>query len=129
MHTMAIKAWDTHNNSGTATLQFRVVRSAAMTVGKAACFPNPFHDRTQFTFEHNQQEAALDVTVRIFTVMGQQIKTIHHTINEGGSRYVGASWNGTSDSGARVSPGVYIYSILVTANGKTTILGGKVTVL
>jgi flagellar hook assembly protein FlgD len=100
-----------------------------MTVGKAACFPNPFHDRTQFTFEHNQQEAALDVTVSIFTVMGQQIKTIHHTINEGGSRYVGASWNGTSDSGARVSPGVYIYSILVTANGKTTILGGKVTVL
>lgn len=128
-HTMAIKAWDTHNNSGTATLQFRVVRSSAMTVGKATCFPNPFHDRTQFTFEHNQQEAALDVTVRIFTVMGQQIKTIHHTINEGGSRYVGASWNGTSDSGARVSPGVYIYSILVTANGKTTILGGKVTVL
>lgn len=129
MHTMAIKAWDTHNNSGTATLQFRVVRSSGMTTGKASCFPNPFHDRTQFTFEHNQQEQALDVTVRIFTVTGQQIKTIHHTINEGSSRYVGASWNGTTDSGARVSPGIYIYSILVTANGKTTILGGKVTVL
>jgi hypothetical protein len=128
MHTMTIKAWDTHNNSGTATLQFRVVRSSAMTVGKAGCFPNPFHDQTQFTFEHNQQDLPLNVTVRIFTAMGQQIKTIHHTINDGGSRYVGASWNGTTDSGARVSPGIYIYSILVTANGKTKVLGGKITV-
>jgi hypothetical protein len=128
-HTMVIKAWDNHNNSGTATMQFRVLKSSRMTVGKASCFPNPFHDQTQFTFEHNQQEQALDVTVRIYTVTGQQIKTIRHTINDGGSRYVGASWNGTTDSGTRVSPGVYIYNVLVTANGKTTILGGKVTVL
>jgi hypothetical protein len=128
MHTMAIKAWDTHNNSGIATLQFRVVRTSELNVGKATCFPNPFHDQTQFTFEHNQQELPLEVTVKIFTIMGQQIKTIHHTINDGGSRYVGASWNGTTDSGARVSPGIYIYSVLVTANGKSTILGGKVTV-
>lgn len=129
MHTMAIKAWDTHNNSGTATLQFRVVRSTGMTIEEASCFPNPFHDQTRFTFEHNQEDRTLDITIKIFTIMGQQIKTIHHTINDGGSRYVGASWNGTTDSGARVSPGIYIYSILVTANGKTKVLGGKVTVL
>jgi hypothetical protein len=127
-HTMVVKAWDTHNNSGKTTLQFRVVKSSGMTLGKAGCYPNPFHDQTQFTFEHNQQEQALDVTVKIYTVTGQQIKTIRHAINDGGSRYVGASWNGTTDSGARVSPGMYIYSILVTANGKTSILGGKVNV-
>jgi flagellar hook assembly protein FlgD len=125
---MAIRAWDTHNNSGKATLQFRVVKSSGMTVGKASCYPNPFHDQTQFTFEHNQQNQVLDVIVRIYTTTGQQIKTMRHTINDGGSRYVGASWDGTNDSKARVPPGMYIYSILVTANGKTSILGGKVSV-
>lgn len=128
-HTMNIKAWDTHNNSGTATIQFKVLKSSELITGKASCFPNPFHDQTQFTFEHNQQDQSLDVTVRIFTVTGQQIKTIRHTINSGGSRYVGAPWNGTTDSGIRVPPGIYIYNMLVTANGKTTILGGKITVL
>ncbi|MBW8686530.1 type IX secretion system sortase PorU [Chitinophaga rhizophila] len=127
-HTMTIKAWDTHNNAGTATLQFRVIKSSGMTIGKAGCFPNPFHHQTQFTFEHNQQDQALEVMVQIYTVTGQQIKTIRHTINSGGSRYVGAPWDGTNDSGSRVPPGMYIYNILVTANGKKTILGGKVTV-
>lgn len=129
LHNMTIKAWDTHNNSGTAALQFRVIKSSGVTLGKASCYPNPFHDQTLFTFEHNQQGQTLDITVKIYTITGQQIKTIRHTINNGGSRYVGAPWNGISDSGARVSPGMYLYSILVTANGKTSILGGKVTVL
>jgi hypothetical protein len=128
-HTLTIKAWDTHNNSGTATLQFRVVKSAQLITGVASCYPNPFHEQTTFTFEHNQQDQNLDVTIKIFTVMGQQIKTIHHAIIHSGSRYVGAPWNGTNDSGASMSPGVYIYSILITANGKTKILGGKVILL
>ena len=127
LHTMSIRAWDTHNNAGKASLEFRVLKSSRMTVGKASCYPNPFHDQTQFTFEHNQQGEVLDVMVRIYTVTGQQIKTMRHTINDGGSRYVGASWDGTNDSKARVPPGIYIYSILVTANGKTSILGGKVS--
>ena len=61
--------------------------------------------------------------------MGQQIKTIHHTINAAGSRYVGAYWNGTNDAGSKVLPGIYIYNMMVTANGKTKVLGGKVILL
>lgn len=128
-HKLSIKAWDTYNNSGTATLEFNVIPSSRLVVRQVSCYPNPFSDRTYFTFEHNQQGQALDITVRIFTVMGQQIKTIHHTINTAGSRYVGANWNGTNDAGSRVLPGIYIYNILVTANGKTKILGGKVILL
>ncbi|MVT07532.1 type IX secretion system sortase PorU [Chitinophaga sp. ysch24] len=129
LHRLTIKAWDTYNNSNTATLDFNVAGSSQLAVERVSCYPNPFSDRTWFAFSHNQQGQALDITIRIFTVMGQQIKTIHHTINAAGSRYVGAYWNGTNDAGSKVLPGIYIYNMMVTANGKTKVLGGKVILL
>lgn len=128
-HTLSIKAWDTYNNSGTATLHFKVINGSEMVVQQAGCFPNPFHNQTNFTFTHNQQGRELDVTVRIYTIEGRQVKIIHHTINASGSRYVGAYWDGSNDAGSILSPGIYIYSIMVKANGKTQILGGKVILL
>jgi flagellar hook assembly protein FlgD len=67
--------------------------------------------------------------VRIYTIEGRQVKTIRHTINASGSRYVGAYWDGTNDAGSILSPGIYVYSIMVKANGKTQFLGGKVILL
>jgi hypothetical protein len=128
-HTLSIRAWDTYNNSDTALLLFRVVNTSKPTIQDAACFPNPFRDQTSFTFLHNQEGQQLDVTVRIFTTDGKQIKIIQHTINASGSRYVGANWNGNNDAGSRMPPGIYIYSLMVKVNGKTTILGGKVVLL
>jgi hypothetical protein len=128
-HTLSIKAWDTYNNSGTATLRFSVIKSNEMAIRDAGCFPNPFHNQTNFTFFHNQQGQDLDVTVRIFTLEGRQIKTIRHTIKASGNRYVGANWDGTNDAGSVLPPGIYIYGIMVKANGKTQILGGKVILL
>jgi hypothetical protein len=128
-HTLSIKAWDTYNNSGTATLHFKVINSSELAVQQARCFPNPFHNQTSFTFLHNQQGQELDITVKIFTVEGRQVKTIRHTINVSGSRYVGANWDGTNDAGSILPSGIYFYRIMVRANGKTEILGGKVILL
>jgi hypothetical protein len=128
-HTLSIKAWDTYNNSGTSILHFKVIKGSEMVVQEAGCFPNPFHGQTNFTFIHNQQNQDLDVTIRIYTITGQQIKTIHHTINVSGNRYLGANWNGTNDAGSVMPSGIYIYSIMVKASGKTQILGGKVILL
>ena len=100
-----------------------------MAIRDAGCFPNPFHNQTNFTFFHNQQGQDLDVTVRIFTLEGRQVKTIRHTIKASGSRYVGANWDGTNDAGSVLPPGIYIYGIMVKSNGKTQILGGKVILL
>lgn len=128
-HVLSIKAWDTYNNSGTTTLRFKVIKSNEMAIRDAGCFPNPFHGQTNFTFSHNQQGQDLDLTIRIFTLEGRQIKTIHHTIKASGSRYVGANWDGTNDAGSVLPPGIYIYGIMVKSNGKTQILGGKVILL
>jgi hypothetical protein len=129
LHTLSIKAWDTYNNSGTATLRFKVIKSDEMAIRNVSCFPNPFHNQTSFTFFHNQQGRDLEVTVRIYTINGSQVKTIRHTIKASDSRYVGANWDGTNDAGSVLPPGIYIYGVMVKANGKTQILGGKVILL
>lgn len=125
-HTLTIKVWDTYNNSSTYTLRFKVVQSSQVVAQNAGCYPNPFHDQTTFTIEHNQQGEELDVTIKIFTLAGQQIKTIRRTINAAGSRYLGANWDGRNDAGTKMPPGIYFYNFMVNANGKRKILGGKV---
>lgn len=125
-HTLTVKVWDTYNNSSTYTLRFKVVSSSQVLMQNAGCYPNPFHDRTTFTIEHNQQGEELDITISIFTLAGQQIKTIRRTINAAGSRYLGANWDGRNDAGAKMPPGIYFYNIMVNANGNRKILGGKV---
>jgi hypothetical protein len=125
-HTLSIKAWDTYNNSSSYKLRFKVVPSSQPLIQNAGCYPNPFHEQTSFTFEHNQQGQELDLTIRIFTVGGQQIKTIRQTINAAGSRYLGANWDGRNDAGTKMPPGIYFYNIRVNASGEARILGGKV---
>lgn len=126
-HVLTIKAWDTYNNSGTATLRFVVVKTTTLAVQESGNFPNPFSDQTRFFFTHNQQGQELDVTLQLFTGSGQLVRTMRRTIKPAGNRYDGMLWDGTADSGARLPPGLYFYRFLITTkSGKMKILGGKV---
>lgn len=124
-HELTIKAWDNYNNSSAITLKFVVVGSSSLAVQEVGNYPNPFTGETRFFFTHNQQGQVLDVTLQIFTTQGQLVKTKRETINATGNRYDGMLWNGTADSGAKVSPGIYFYRITVSTKEKTKISGGK----
>jgi len=124
-HVLTVKAWDTYNNSGTATLHFVVIKSSTLAVQDAGNYPNPFTGETRFFFTHNQQGQLLDVTLQVFTSQGQLVKTKRETINATGSRYDGMLWNGTADSGAKLPPGIYFYRITVSTNKNTKISSGK----
>jgi flagellar hook assembly protein FlgD len=67
----------------------------------------------------------MDVTLQVFTVSGQLVKTKRQTINATGNRYDGMLWNGTADSGAKLPPGIYFYRLTVSTKLKTKISGGK----
>ncbi|KAA2245572.1 type IX secretion system sortase PorU [Chitinophaga agrisoli] len=124
-HTLYIKAWDTYNNSSTATLQFVVTGSSTLDIPEVGNYPNPFHDQTRFFFTHNQQGEELQVTLQVFTVTGQLVKTKQETIKASGNRYDGMLWDGAAGSGAKVPPGIYIYRLTVSTKQKTKISGGK----
>ncbi|MBI3717046.1 MAG: type IX secretion system sortase PorU [Sphingobacteriales bacterium] len=114
VHTLTIKAWDVANNSTTYLLTFRVVKSGDLEITHVLNYPNPFTTHTQFWFEHNRPGENLQVNIRIMTITGKVVKSIHQTINTTGNRSTEIEWDGKDDFGDKTGRGVYFYSIEVT---------------
>ncbi|MDP4216832.1 MAG: type IX secretion system sortase PorU [Bacteroidota bacterium] len=115
-HSLVIKAWDAGNNSGQATLSFRVVRSQHLTLDHVLNYPDPFTTHTSFWFEHNRPGEDLQVLIQIMTVSGKLVKSIRRTINDPGNRSNDIDWDGRDDYGAKIGRGVYIYRLRVRAS-------------
>ena len=72
-------------------------------------FPNPFNPSTTIRFDLPK---ATDVSILVFNVLGQKIKTIEKSqMNPG---YHSIVWNATNDHGVQVSAGMYFYQLLRT---------------
>lgn len=79
------------------------------------CYPNPFCRET--TVRYFLDEAA-PVRLEIFNLQGECISTLVTMNRERGDHFI--VWDGTSDTGSRVEPGVYTIR-LTTATGTETI--------
>ena len=110
-HTLDVKMWDVNNNSSEATLNFLVQEKETLKLEHVLNYPNPFTDRTQFFFEHNQSCEQLEVQIQIFTVSGRLVKTINQYVQTNGFRSEGIEWNGRDEFGDQLARGVYIYKI------------------
>lgn len=84
LHTLTFKAWDVYNNSNTAELQFVVADEEKLTIDHVLNYPNPFHDYTEFWFNHNRSFESLKVQVQVFTVSGKIVWTHNQVINTEG---------------------------------------------
>jgi uncharacterized protein YxjI len=115
-YTLSLRAWDACNNSGTASIQFRVDTSG-LVLNNLYNYPNPTNGGTTFSFEHNFAETDLQAELRIHSLQGTQIKLIRQTVNSPGFRSTEIYWDGTTDGGGRVAPGLYVYTLYLT-NGK-----------
>ncbi len=119
-HTITIKAWDVANNSAQATLDYVVRKQQQLQVTNVRNFPNPFSRSTSFAFEHNQPGTNLDVTIVIYDAAGKVVRQIKQTVNTGGTRNCQIIWNGDTQSGAKLTKGVYIYHVIVVAGSNKT---------
>jgi len=118
-HSLTIKAWDVANNSGMATLDFRVVAAQNFTLSHVLNYPNPFTTHTTFWFEHNRPGEELDIRIQIYTITGKVVKYLQKTIFSPGNRSSDVQWDGRDDYGSRIGRGVYIYRLRVqTSDGK-----------
>jgi len=83
-------------------------------------YPNPFNPST--TIEYGLPEEG-NITIEIFNVLGQRIKTLVNDIKIAG--YYKVTWNGDDNYGIKVASGVYIYrmkSKLLIASKKLILL-------
>ncbi|MCK9401036.1 MAG: type IX secretion system sortase PorU [Bacteroidales bacterium] len=130
LHTLSLKVWDVFNNSGEAYLEFFVIKSEKFIVDELNNYPNPFTEGTTFVFSHNQAEGKLDVSLSVFDLNGQIVKTFEKSIIPAGYRSELIYWNGRDDSGYPLSKGMYIYRIQVRNEaGQTDGKAGKLILL
>lgn len=69
-------------------------------------FPNPFYPLT--TFEYEVDERA-HVEIAVYDLLGRLVKILVSGDQSSGAQR--ASWDGTDESGGKVSPGLYVYSL------------------
>lgn len=112
-HQLTLRAWDIYNNSTTEMINFNVVNGKIINIENIANYPNPMDDNTNFTFEHNQKDNEIDVEIRIYDVMGQLVKTIVEHRYGTTARMEPIRWDGKSDGGTPLSPGVYVYYVTI----------------
>ncbi len=77
-------------------------------------YPNPFNPTTIITYDLPE---ATRVELVIYDVLGQHVATMKNARQEAGSYQV--RWNGTNDSGAPVSTGLYFYRLNAGTNSAT----------
>ncbi len=130
-HSLSLKAWDLRNNSSMVSIDFYVSDTIDLQVRQVINYPNPFRDITYFTFMHNQFDGILIAEVWIYTIDGRLVRKIgpREIITNGYSAST-LLWDGTTGSGSRVKPGVYIYYLILN-NNKNSLnqLSGKLIVL
>lgn len=77
-------------------------------------YPNPFNPTTEITFALPEQA---EITLSIFNILGQPVKTLYNGIKQAGTHSV--TWDGRNERGALMASGTYFYKMTVIANGQT----------
>jgi flagellar hook assembly protein FlgD len=124
-YQLKLKAWDLVNNSNQALLDFTVVKKNQLRIAQVRNYPNPVRfngglingAQTVFAFEHNQPNTDLKVEIQIMSSSGALVKRIQKSINTQGSRNIQITWDGSSETGAKYTPGIYFYRINISTLG------------
>lgn len=93
-----------------ASLQNRQNSGKPAAFGLSPNYPNPFNTQTTIQFQISSQAL---VTLKIFSVLGEQIITIvDEHLNAG---YYTVNWDGKNIKGEPVSGGIYLYRLKSTS--------------
>ncbi len=111
-HKCIIKAWDLLGNSNADTLFFEVPKSNSLHIMNPINYPNPFYTKSRFSIETNLIGAPIEVQFEVLDPSGKLLySNKSQYINKENRLFV--DWNGVTNSGANLKPGVYFYRFLV----------------
>ncbi len=112
-HSITVKAWDTHNNPGQATLEFVVTDGENIVIETFANFPNPFQSETSIYFTHNRSGDDLQAQLVIYSANGMQLKTYEYDIPQSSYRVDLGVINDLYDFGKKLPGGLYLARLAV----------------
>lgn len=109
-HKLKLKIWDNYNNSTESTLRFEVNSAKNNLLKSVFCYPNPFIQTTNFSFEHERVGEDFNVIIEIYDSYGRLIKQISENVYQISSPFDKISWNLAEDS-VPIVTGNYFYRI------------------
>ncbi len=100
------------NDNRADTISDEFVISATNGLDHVMNYPNPFKDKTWFTFILKAASQA-DVKVVVYTVAGRKIRTLHLDPAKQRAGLNSIEWDGRDDIGNDVANGTYLYRIVL----------------
>jgi hypothetical protein len=112
-HQLEIRAWDVFNNSGTCKLNFKVVPITNTTILSFGCYPNPVVNQASFTFSVDGLTGPSEVSIEVFTGLGQQVKSIKKSMNIQPGILNEILWDGLDTDGLTLQKGLYFCRLTI----------------
>jgi flagellar hook assembly protein FlgD len=73
-------------------------------------YPNPFNPSTTINYDVPEEEGQIQVTLSVYNIRGQLVKTLVDVSQGPGSYNV--NWDGTDREGRKISSGVFFYRLV-----------------
>lgn len=78
-------------------------------------YPNPFHSSTTFSF--SSKEPIQNAEIKIYNIKGQLVRELRFDASSL-SRFHELTWDGKDKYGQKVTPGVYLYQLILDGEHK-----------
>lgn len=112
-HTLLVKAWDTYNNPGQASVNFIVSDGHNIKIEALGCYPNPAKNTTTLFFTHTRAGDDLDAMVYFYDFTGQILKSIDFSISESNYKVELPEIDFERDFGKNLPSGLYLVKLVV----------------
>lgn len=116
-YTLEVKAKDYSQNKASKTVIFGVFKQES-GITQVFAYPNPFTDKTQFSFTVQGSIIPDEVFIDIFDMMGRRVNRIVFTNIKHGQNTSEYAWEGTDTRQTKLSSGIYLYKMTAKYQGK-----------
>ena len=125
-NTLYVESWDNANNKTLDSLRINIMEESS-EVYNLFNFPNPFSERTFFTFQIQNNESNLVKTkIKIYSQDGILLMTLTDESNE---NFISIEWDGNDTNSNLLPNGTYIYTADIKMNGKSINSTGKLSII
>lgn len=129
-YTISVTAYDNGGLSTTSSSSFKLsIGTAGETIvfkESVHCYPNPATSGN-ITFTYYLTTAPAEVTIEVYTVMGELLWSYNATDGTGGTRTV--PWSCVNSSGNNIGSDIYVYRVTKKVSGVATTATKKLIVI
>lgn len=115
-HTLKFRAWDILNNSSAVTLDFVVKNDIQPNITDVYVTNNPARENTTFVVNHNFYGSNIDLVIEVMDASGRLLWSYSENYPSA-SNMITHKWDLSTDSGAKLQTGIYLYRVKLGNNG------------